>query len=304
MLQDLFNNLKAEWEKLHTASNTWIALLESKYSKGSDAATKAVRESLSNSRFLLTTTDQQMQQANPDTNAGTRDVATKVQSYLDSTASIHQDLVQRSQGEPQAEEYANSTQNARGAVSEQIKAIHEATSVHVMSSTLPGASPLPERVSAAAVPTSVSSLAGGTALIGSVPSVGTSTGGGGTTSNLFLDTMTCLVGKGVKGLPPITQGDVTSTHKLFFGEGSFELTDDQLDHLTQSWSTVVGVFFDPSKFPADGTTDCLTLFAKITTKDLLQQEAHLFTIHDYLESLYDKLEARVIHPTEIVTANI
>lgn len=289
MLQDLFNNLKTEWEKLHTAINSWIALLEGKYSKGLDADTKAAREPLSNARFLVTAMDQQMQQANPDTDASIRDIATKVQNYLDTTASIHQDLVQRSQGDPEAEAYALSVQNARSAVSEQIKAIHEATSVYVKSSALLGAVPLPESISA-------------------VGTAGTSPGGSGTglTNNLFFDTMNCLEGEKVKGLPPITTADVTFTQQLFFGKGSFSLTDDQLDHLTQSWSTVVGIFFDPSKFPTGFPpgSDCAKLSSVIKTPNLLQQEANLFSIHDFLESLYDKLEARVIHPTEIVTANI
>src|SRR5947209_7791884 len=130
MLKELFSKLKVEWEQLGTNTKDWISYLESKYSKGSDAETKAVRESLSNMRFLLTAMNQQMQGANPDTDAGVRDVATKVQNYLETTEALHQDLIQRSQGDAKAEEFTSSVQKARGVVREQVKAIHEATSVY------------------------------------------------------------------------------------------------------------------------------------------------------------------------------
>src|SRR5215469_1587250 len=129
MLEELYNPLVNAWRSLVDSTTEWLSHLEGGDSKGSDVDTEAAKESLSYARFLLTTTNQQMQRANPDTHAGVRDVATKVQNYLETTEPLHQDLTQRSQGDAKAEEYTSSVEKARGAVGEQVKAIHEATSV-------------------------------------------------------------------------------------------------------------------------------------------------------------------------------
>jgi hypothetical protein len=271
MLQNLFSMLKTEWGRLSKNTKDWTSHLERKDSTGSDAESIAARESLCNKNSFVSEADKQMQRVKSDTDADVRDAATKVQSYLENTESLHQQLTQLSMDDAEANRHAQAVQEARKAVTEQIDAIRQATSVHVSSS-------------------------------------GTSAGGAGKTppSNLFLDAMTCLVRKTIDDLPQVSEDDVTFTRELFFENKNFKLMDDQLDHLTQSWSTVAGVFFDPSKFPTDFPkySDCEKLSSEIRTSSLLQQEDNLFTIHELVERLYDKLEVRVIHPIEIVSANI
>src|SRR2546422_4253175 len=127
MLDELFSSLKAEWEKLHTASNDLISQLEGKYSSSepSDPEAIVVRETIVKKRFVLSSTDQQLRNANPDTHAGLRELATKVKTYLDMTETLHDELTQRSQSDPKVQEYANSVKAARTAVSEQVIKIYQ-----------------------------------------------------------------------------------------------------------------------------------------------------------------------------------
>src|SRR5436853_521099 len=137
MLQELSDTLKAEWEKLHTATNDWIAQLEGKYSKGTDAETKTVKESISNKKFVFTSTQQSLQQAHPTTHAGIRELAGKAQTYLDLTGSIHQSLTQRSTGDAKIEEAAATVQKHRNALSDHVQTIYSSTMVHGTSPTIP-----------------------------------------------------------------------------------------------------------------------------------------------------------------------
>lgn len=297
MLEELFNPLKGAWESLVTDTNNWINYLGDKYKKGSDADTSAARESLSNMKFLVTKMDARMQSASLDTNAVVRDIATGVQDYLEDTASLYEDLAKRSQGDTTAEGYANSVQQDREAVSKQVQAIHEATSVLVRSSTLPGAGSLPSPKSVSTMPVSSGSYhpqppTPPPELVPALPSV--------PTGSLFLDVMVCLASQN----PPIvTPGNANYTEQLLFEETSFPLSDKQLDGLTQSWSLVVGIFFDPSKLPGTGSP-CATASSEVNV-DLPTQEANLLEVHGELENLYDQIEAKVIRTTtEILTSNI
>jgi hypothetical protein len=135
MLQELFYKLKVEWEHLGTDTKKWISCLEGK-GEGPDAETNAARESLSIKKSFVTATDQQMQRAKSDNDVEVRDAATRMQSYLENTESLHEELTQRSQGDAEAEDYASSVQKSREAVAEQVKAIHEATSVKLLTPTV------------------------------------------------------------------------------------------------------------------------------------------------------------------------
>src|SRR5437588_12840211 len=124
MLQDLFDLLKVGWEPLNTATKDWISFFENKYSnaKPTDTDARAVKESIAIMKYLLSGVDQQLRQANPTTYADVRDLTVKVQTYLDVTDSIHQDLTQRSSGDANAVALAGTVESARKVMSEQVKA--------------------------------------------------------------------------------------------------------------------------------------------------------------------------------------
>lgn len=119
MAQTLFSQLQIGWEHLKAATETWLNHLEGKYTTSSDEDVQA-KMLLSNAEFAMTTMDNQIQRADFETDSGVRDVATKVQSYLESTASLHQDLSQLSQIDDQALIHAKAVQDARVVVAEKV----------------------------------------------------------------------------------------------------------------------------------------------------------------------------------------
>lgn len=277
MLQELSDTLKAEWEKLHTATNDWIAQLEGKYSKGTDAETKTVKESISNKKFVLTSTQQSLQQANPTTHAGIRELAGKAQTYLDLTGPIHQSLTQRSAGDAKIEEAATTVQKHRNALSDHVQAIYSSTIVHGTSPTIP-------------------LIAGGSTIVGatppghesSVPSVFSRSGSIGVAS--ADPALSVAQGSRVDTSDPLflvllreQQGEtniVRQTRQLFNHE-RLQLKDPEIIALLKAWAKVVEVF-------TEHTSD---LFGQ--QLDSIDAIIGLATIHTEVERLYSELTTNV-----------
>lgn len=297
MLDALYSPLKRAWERLVADTRNWLAPIESKYSKGTSNDIKAAREALHDMTSRLETMDAQMQRAAPDTNAGLRDIATRMQVFLEDTDMQFEQLTTRSQGDATTEKYAHDVKKAREAVAKQVQVIHEATSVLVTSSTPPGAGLLPGTSSAS---TGSASSDGTHTPAPTPPVVPASTLPNVPTGSLFLDVMICLASQS----PTIvTPENVIFTNNLLFGKDSFPLSDKQLDGLTQSWNKVIGVFFNPATLPKTGSS-CTTASSEVNV-DLPGQEANLLEVHGELEELYDKVEEKVIRiTTEILASNI
>lgn len=304
MIDELYKPLKREWERLATDTRDWIAHMGRKYSKGTNNDIRAVRETLRDTTSRLGTMDAHMQRAAPETNAGVRDLATRIQVYLEDTDPQFEQLLIRSEGDPTAVKYAQDVKRAREAVAKQVQVIYDATLVNVTSSTPPGAGPLPGTGSGSA--TSASSGGANPPPPPNPPPVSapaTPVVSPGDAGYLFLTTMSCLVGKSVGNLPDVTEDDYKFTLQLFQDDEPFLLNDKKLNHLTLSWNTVVQVFFNPDQFSALAKS-CSTIDSLINA-DSATQEANLLEIHDDLESLYDLVEAKVIRTTtEILTSNL
>lgn len=300
MLNELFSSLKAEWEKLHTASNDWISQLEGKYSSSepSDPEAKVVRETIVKKSFVLSSTDQQLRNAHPDTHADLRELATKVKTYLDMTETLHDELTQRSQSDPKVQEYANSVQAARTAVSEQVIKIYQSTIVDTAlpAGTTPGTGQ-PSSTTAASQPASTT-LATTAQQGGRTVATAHASSWANHASNLFLTTMNCLlVNQSPNSKIVVKKGFVDITQQFFDNESfssnvTYTLSDDNIDALTQNWSAVVAVFADPAKAPSKCTSDFIN--------DPVQLESDLFLIHDQLEILYDHLETDVTRTDESI----
>ncbi len=132
MLDELFRELKNKWETLLTTTNGWMDHIESEHStnEASDSEAGVVKESMVKKKFVLESTNQELQNTKPDTDAGLLELASKVRTYLGMTDPLHQELTQRCQGDSKAQELAGSVQRAREVVSEQVIKIYQSTIVH------------------------------------------------------------------------------------------------------------------------------------------------------------------------------
>src|SRR2546429_4791802 len=132
MLDELFRELKNKWETLLTTTNVCIDHIESEHStnEASDSEAGVVKESMVKKKFVLESTNQELQNTKPDTDAGLLELASKVRTYLGMTDPLHQELTQRCQGDSKAQELAGSVQRAREVVSEQVIKIYQSTIVH------------------------------------------------------------------------------------------------------------------------------------------------------------------------------
>jgi hypothetical protein len=138
MLDELFRELKDKWETLLSTTKDWMSHFESKYSTGetSDSEAEVVKESMVKKKFVLESTDQELQNTKPDTDAGLLELASKVRTYLNMTDPLHQELTQYSQSDSTAQELAGSVQDAREVVSEQVIKIYQSTIVHSTGTTV------------------------------------------------------------------------------------------------------------------------------------------------------------------------
>ena len=84
---------------------------------------------------------------------------------------------------------------------------------------------------------------------------------------------------------------VRQTEKLF-KRGHLTLSDRQLEHLTKSWDKVVAFVADPST----NTNKAIASATCLSTTPLTD----LFTMHDLLEELYDRIESNVTRSDEDV----
>jgi hypothetical protein len=282
MLQELSDTLKAEWEKLHTATNDWIAQLEGKYSKGTDAETKTVKESISNKKFVLTSTQQSLQQANPTTHAGIRELAGKAQTYLDLTGPIHQSLTQRSAGDAKIEEAATTVQKHRNALSDHVQAIYSSTMVHGTSPTTPLLA-AGSNVVAATPPGHESSVPGVFFRSGSIgvasadPALRVAQGLRADASDtLFL----VLLKEQQHGETKI----VAQTRKLFNHERP-QLTDAEILALVDAWTNVV------REALSSLSEQTPSLFRQ--QLDSIDAIIGLATLHTEIETLYSELTTNV-----------
>ena len=132
MLDELFRELKNKWETLLTTTNGWMDHIESEHStnEASDSEAGVVKESMVKKKFVLESTNQELQNTKPDTDAGLLELASKVRTYLGMTDPLHQELTQRCQGDSKAQELAGSVQRDREVVSEQVSKIYQSTIVH------------------------------------------------------------------------------------------------------------------------------------------------------------------------------
>ncbi|HZU01162.1 MAG TPA: hypothetical protein VFA10_15950 [Ktedonobacteraceae bacterium] len=282
MLQELSDTLKAEWEKLHTATNDWIAQLEGKYSKGTDAETKTVKESISNKKFVLTSTQQSLQQANPTTHAGIRELAGKAQTYLDLTGPIHQSLTQRSAGDAKIEEAATTVQKHRDALSNHVQAIYSSTMVHGTSPTIP-------------------LIAGGSTIVGaapaghesSVPGFFSSSGSTGVANAASALSIAQVLSR--DSSPPLflvllkkqqhIDPDIITHTKSLFNHERPQLTDPEILALVDAWTNVVKEAFSSL------SEQTPSLFGQ--QLDSIDAIIGLATLHAEIETLYSELTTNV-----------